>query len=70
MKTHIMPWTRGVSTLGHAPTSGVPDMHACLQVFCTDQHLVIVMEYAAGGALFDLVRESGHFLEDQVRSCR
>lgn len=34
-----------------------------------DQHLVIVMEYAKGGQLLDLVIQSaaGHFLEHEAR---
>jgi serine/threonine protein kinase len=49
--------------------------HACLvlqhcpvlQVFLTPTHLCIVMEYAAGGELFDRIVKAGRFSEDEAR---
>ena len=46
-------------------------MYACglsvLQVFLTPTHLGIVMEYAAGGELFDRIVKAGRFSEDEAR---
>jgi hypothetical protein len=50
-----------------------PCMHALLfycvipQVFLTPTHLCIVMEYAAGGELFDRIVKAGRFSEDEAR---
>ena len=38
-----------------------------LQVVLTPTHLAIVMEYAAGGELFDRICNAGRFSEDEVR---
>ncbi len=38
-----------------------------LQVFLTQSHLGIVMEYAAGGELFDRIVKAGRFSEDEAR---
>ena len=38
-----------------------------LQVFMTDEHLVIVMEYAANGQLFERIDTSGPISEDLAR---
>jgi serine/threonine protein kinase len=38
-----------------------------MQVFLTPSHLAIVMEYAAGGELFDRICKAGKFNEDEVR---
>lgn len=38
-----------------------------LQVFLTPTHLGIVMEYAAGGELFDRIVKAGRFSEDEAR---
>lgn len=38
-----------------------------LQVFLTATHLGIVMEYAAGGELFDRIVKAGRFSEDEAR---
>jgi hypothetical protein len=38
-----------------------------LQVFLTPEHLAIVMEYAAGGELFDTITAAGQFPEDVAR---
>lgn len=38
-----------------------------LQVFLTPTHLCIVMEYAAGGELFDRIVKAGRFSEDEAR---
>jgi len=37
-----------------------------LQVFVTPTHLAIVMEYAAGGELFERICSAGRFSEDEV----
>lgn len=37
------------------------------QVFLTPTHLCIVMEYAAGGELFDHIVKAGRFSEDEAR---
>jgi serine/threonine-protein kinase SRK2 len=36
-------------------------------VFLTPEHLCIVMEYAAGGELFDRIVKAGRFSEDEAR---
>lgn len=38
-----------------------------MQVFLTPTHLCIVMEYAAGGELFDRIVKAGRFSEDEAR---
>lgn len=37
-----------------------------LQVMLTPTHLAIVMEYAAGGELFQRICNAGRFSEDEV----
>ena len=37
-----------------------------LQVVLTPTHLAIVMEYAAGGELFERICSAGRFSEDEV----
>ena len=37
-----------------------------LQVVLTPTHLAIVMEYAAGGELFERICNAGRFSEDEV----
>jgi serine/threonine-protein kinase SRK2 len=37
-----------------------------LQVILTPTHLMIVMEFAAGGELFDRICDRGRFSEDEV----
>lgn len=37
-----------------------------MQVVLTPTHLSIVMEYAAGGELFDKICSAGRFTEDEV----
>lgn len=37
-----------------------------LQVVLTPTHLAIVMEYAAGGELFERILTAGRFSEDEV----
>lgn len=37
-----------------------------LQVYLTPTHLAIVMEYAAGGELFQRICNAGRFSEDEV----
>lgn len=39
-----------------------------LQVVLTPTHLAIVMEYAAGGELFERICSAGRFSEDEVNS--
>lgn len=39
-----------------------------LQVLLTQTHLAIVMEYAAGGELFERICSAGRFSEDEVQS--
>ena len=41
---------------------------ACEQVVLTPQHLAIIMEYAAGGELFERICNAGRFSEDEVRA--
>lgn len=41
-------------------------MDGYLQVALTPTHLAIVMEYAAGGELFDRIVSAGRFSEDEV----
>ena len=43
-----------------------PALHA-EQVYLTPTHLCIVMEYAAGGELFDRIVKAGRFSEDEAR---
>ena len=38
----------------------------CKQVVLTPQHLAIIMEYAAGGELFERICNAGRFSEDEV----
>ncbi|KAG9151687.1 hypothetical protein Leryth_001982 [Lithospermum erythrorhizon] len=38
-----------------------------IKVILTPTHLVIVMEYAAGGELFDRIKAAGRFSEDEAR---
>lgn len=38
-----------------------------LQLYLTATHLCIVMEYAAGGELFDRIVKAGRFSEDEAR---
>ncbi|CAJ2667877.1 unnamed protein product [Trifolium pratense] len=38
-----------------------------LKVLCTPAHLAIVMEYAAGGELFERICSAGRFCEDEAR---
>jgi serine/threonine protein kinase len=42
-------------------------IHVHPQVFLTPTHLCIVMEYAAGGELFDRIVKAGRFSEDEAR---
>lgn len=44
---------------------GAEFQHA--QVFLTDQHLAIVLEYATDGELFDRVKEANRFSEGMAR---
>lgn len=36
-------------------------------MFLTPTHLGIVLQYAAGGELFERVKQAGHFTEDEAR---
>ena len=45
----------------------LPSRGPILQVFLTPTHLGIVMEYAAGGELFDRIVKAGRFSEDEAR---
>jgi len=38
-----------------------------VQVFLTNTHLVILMEFAAGGELFDRIVAAGRFSEKEAR---
>lgn len=38
-----------------------------VQLYLTPTHLCIVMEYAAGGELFDRIVKAGRFSEDEAR---
>ena len=42
-------------------------MAAALQVFLTDEHLGLALEYANGGELFERVKAAGRFEEDMAR---
>mmetsp|Transcript_5999 Transcript_5999/g.16746 ORF Transcript_5999/g.16746 Transcript_5999/m.16746 type:complete len:370 (-) Transcript_5999:368-1477(-) len=44
-----------------------PNVIQFREVFLTDTHLAIVMEYAAGGELFDAIAEKGMFAEPVAR---
>lgn len=44
-----------------------PNIVAFREVFLTPTHLGIVMEYAAGGELFDRIVRAGRFSEDEAR---
>jgi len=37
-----------------------------LQVLLTPYHLVIILEYAGGGELFERIHTAGQFCEDEV----
>lgn len=39
-----------------------------MQVLLTPTHLAIVMEYAAGGELFERICNAGRFSEDEVNN--
>jgi serine/threonine protein kinase len=53
----------------HVLHAGFAVLPCCriLQVFLTPTHLCIVMEYAAGGELFDRIVKAGRFSEDEAR---
>lgn len=42
-------------------------VYLCHQLFITPESLGIVMEYAAGGELFDRIVKAGRFGEDEAR---
>ncbi|KAG1660341.1 hypothetical protein FOA52_014394 [Chlamydomonas sp. UWO 241] len=44
-----------------------PNIISFKEVFLTPTHLGIVMEYAAGGELFERIVKAGRFLEDEAR---
>lgn len=44
-----------------------PNIIRFKEVFVTSTHLGIVMEYAAGGELFDRIVKAGRFSEDEAR---
>ena len=44
-----------------------PNIIKFREVFLTTTHLAIVMEYAAGGELFDRIVKAGRFSEDEAR---
>lgn len=55
--------------IGGMPISAIWSMlrlRLCLQVILTPTHLAIVMEYAAGGELFERICNAGRFSEDEV----
>lgn len=43
-----------------------PNIIRFKEVLCTPAHLAIVMEYAAGGELFERICSAGRFCEDEV----
>ena len=57
----------------HKPSAPFPDClpvqpnKPCLQVFLTDQHLGIILEFATGGELFERVKSAGRFDEHMAR---
>lgn len=56
------------SSIVSGPMVGKLAKLTCLsQVFLTTTHLAIVMEYAAGGELFDRIVRAGRFSEDEAR---
>ena len=52
---------------GHTHPQGQSPGHTWLQVFLTNNHLAIAMEYAAGGNLYQLVARSGGLPEPDAR---
>eukprot|EP00892_Ulva_mutabilis_P003700 jgi/Ulvmu1/1701/UM116_0014.1 len=44
-----------------------PNIIGFKRVFLTPTHLGIVLQYAAGGELFERVKQAGHFPEDEAR---
>lgn len=53
--------------INHRQLSGHPNIIRFREVFLTSTHLGIVMEYAAGGELFDRIVKAGRFAEDEAR---
>lgn len=49
------------------PSAKIEMIEMYLQVFLTPTHLGIVLQYAAGGELFERVKLAGNFTEDEAR---
>jgi hypothetical protein len=63
-----LPSRAAVETRAPRPLHLLPARaRARRQVFLTPTHLCIVMEYAAGGELFDHIVKAGRFSEDEAR---
>jgi serine/threonine-protein kinase SRK2 len=61
------PWSSTGKPHVSRATVHKPQLAVCTQVFLTPTHMAIVMEYAAGGELFDRIVKAGRFYEDEAR---
>lgn len=57
-------WSINLFPAGHVDSNSFSFFF--LQVLLTPTHLAIVMEYAAGGELFERICSAGRFSEDEV----
>jgi hypothetical protein len=61
-----LAWHQGVLCFEVRTASAYIDSFNFQQVILTPTHLAIVMEYAAGGELFERIADCGRFSEDEV----